>query len=109
MDWEKCFTIAYHWSYDAEERVLPFEQKIKLMIDCFVRGGNVLLNVAPDPEGEIPASQVERLKQIGAFMRKNGEAIYGTQGGAARAGRPYLWYDLQGKPSIFACSKYASF
>jgi alpha-L-fucosidase len=81
IDWEKCFTIAYHWSYDAEEKVLPLENIIKIMIDCFVRGGNVLLNVAPNPDGEIPASQVERLKQIGAFMKKNGEAIYGTRSG----------------------------
>ncbi len=81
IDWEKNFTIAYHWSYEPQERVLPIEKIIKLMIDCFVRGGNVLLNVAPNPDGEIPASQVERLKQIGAFMRKNGEAIYGTRSG----------------------------
>jgi alpha-L-fucosidase len=81
IDWEKCFTIAYHWSYDPQERVIPLESIIKLMIDCFVRGGNVLLNVAPDPDGEIPATQVERLKEIGAFMKKNGEAIYGTQAG----------------------------
>ncbi|WP_199619376.1 alpha-L-fucosidase [Paenibacillus alkalitolerans] len=81
IDWEKCFTIAYHWSYDPKERVMPLEDIIKIMIDCFVRGGNVLLNVAPDPDGEIPASQVERLKQIGEFMKKNGEAIYGTRSG----------------------------
>ncbi|MGM0879937.1 MAG: alpha-L-fucosidase [Bacillota bacterium] len=81
IDWEKCFTIAHHWSYDPEERVMPLEGIIKIMIDCFVRGGNVLLNVAPNPDGEIPASQVERLKQIGAFMKKNGEAIYGTRPG----------------------------
>lgn len=81
VDWEKCFTIAYHWSYDPQERVMPLEDIIKIMIDCFVRGGNVLLNVAPDPDGEIPAGQVERMKQIGAFMKKNGEAIYGTRPG----------------------------
>ncbi|MDQ0900989.1 MULTISPECIES: alpha-L-fucosidase [unclassified Paenibacillus] len=81
IDWEKNFTIAYHWSYEPQERVLPIEKIIKIMIDCFVRGGNVLLNVAPNPDGEIPASQKERLKQIGAFMRKNGEAIYGTRPG----------------------------
>jgi alpha-L-fucosidase len=81
IDWEKNFTIAYHWSYEPDERVMPLENIIKLMIDCFVRGGNVLLNVAPNPHGEIPASQVERLKQIGAFMKKNGEAIYGTRAG----------------------------
>jgi alpha-L-fucosidase len=81
IDWEKNFTIAYHWSYDNEERVMPLEQIIRLMIDTFVRGGNVLLNVAPNPAGEIPENQKERLKQIGEFMKKNGEAIYGTRPG----------------------------
>lgn len=81
INWEKCFSIGTHWSYDPQERVMPLEEIIKIMIDCFVRGGNVLLNVAPNPDGEIPSSQVERLKQIGAFMRKNGEAIYGTTAG----------------------------
>jgi alpha-L-fucosidase len=81
FDWEKCFSIAPFWSYAAEERVLPIEQTIRLMVDCFIRGGNVLLNVAPSPEGTIPASQQEQLKQIGQFMKKNGEAIYGTRPG----------------------------
>nr|WP_273387024.1 alpha-L-fucosidase [Cohnella zeiphila] len=81
IDWEKCFSMAYHWSYDPLERVMPLEEIIKIMVDCFVRGGNVLLNIAPHPDGGIPVNQVEQLKQIGAFMRKNGEAIYGTSAG----------------------------
>lgn len=81
FDWEKCFTIAYHWSYDPHDHVLPIEKIIKLMVDCFVRGGNVLLNVAPNPDGEIPANQKEHLKLIGKFMKQNGEAIYGTRPG----------------------------
>lgn len=81
FDWEKCFTIAYHWSYEPEERVLPIEQIIDLMVNSFVRGGNVLLNVAPNPNGEIPQSQKEQLKLIGQFMKKNGEAIYDTRPG----------------------------
>ncbi|WP_435167652.1 alpha-L-fucosidase [Paenibacillus glycanilyticus] len=79
--WEKCFSIPYHWSYDKQERVMPLDQIIKIMIDCFVRGGNVLLNIAPHPDGRIPENQVEHLKHIGAFMKKNGEAIYGTSAG----------------------------
>lgn len=81
FDWEKCFTIACFWSYDAQERVLPIEQTIRLMVDTFVRGGNVLLNVAPSPEGAIPSNQKEQLRLIGQFMKKNGEAIYGTRPG----------------------------
>ncbi|WP_181469863.1 alpha-L-fucosidase [Paenibacillus sp. MDMC362] len=54
IDWEKCSSIGMHWSYDPKEWVMPLEEIIKTMIDCFVRGGNVLLNVAPNPDGEIP-------------------------------------------------------
>ena len=51
---------------------------IRNLIDCASKGGNYLLNVGPTGEGLIPAPSVERLKQIGDWMKVNGEAIYGT-------------------------------
>src|SRR5690606_28990067 len=79
--WEKCFSIASYWSYDAEGRLMPIEQILTLMINCFIRGGNVLLNVAPTADGEIPLNQRNHLQAIGQFMQQYGEAIYGTRPG----------------------------
>ena len=47
-------------------------------MDIASKGGNYLLNVGPTSEGLIPAPSVERLKEIGQWMKVNGEAIYGT-------------------------------
>jgi alpha-L-fucosidase len=44
-------------------------------------GGNLLLNVGPAPDGLIDTAQVQRLKEIGEWLRKYGESVYGTRGG----------------------------
>ena len=48
-------------------------------MDVVGKGGNFLLNVGPQPNGELPAEAVQRMKEIGAWMRINGEAIYGSR------------------------------
>jgi alpha-L-fucosidase len=48
-------------------------------VDIVGKGGNFLLNVGPQPDGELPAATAQRLKEIGAWMKVNGEAIYGTR------------------------------
>ena len=51
---------------------------IRNLVDCSSKGGNYLLNVGPTSEGLIPQPSVERLAEIGRWMKVNGEAIYGT-------------------------------
>lgn len=51
---------------------------LRNLVDIVSKGGNYLLNVGPTAQGEIPAASIERLKQVGAWMKVNGEAIYGT-------------------------------
>jgi hypothetical protein len=48
------------------------------LVDIASKGGNYLLNVGPTAEGEIPPPSIERLKEVGAWMKVNGESIYGT-------------------------------
>ena len=49
------------------------------MVDIVAKGGNYLLNVGPSPEGTLPPTAVERMHEIGQWMKINGEAIYGTR------------------------------
>lgn len=77
--WETCMTLNGHWGYKKDdEKWKPTEMLVRNLIDITSKGGNFLLNVGPTGEGIIPGPSVERLKEVGDWMRLNGEAIYGT-------------------------------
>ncbi len=79
--WEKCFSLLHSWGYNADRYVMPYEVVMPLLVNTWMRGGNVLLNVGPNADGEIPPEQTAVLEKIGAFLRLNGEAIYRTMPG----------------------------
>jgi len=77
--WETCLTLNGHWGYKkGDENWKPAETLVRNLIDIASKGGNFLLNVGPTGQGLIPAPSVERLKEVGAWMKVNGEAIRGT-------------------------------
>jgi alpha-L-fucosidase len=80
MDWETCMTMNDHWGYNKfDTRWKSSRELIRMLIDITSKGGNFLLNVGPTAEGLIPQPSVDRLRDIGAWLKINGEAIYGTQ------------------------------
>ncbi len=79
-DWETCMTMNDTWGYKSyDENWKSSRDLIRNLIDIASKGGNYLLNVGPTPEGLIPQPSIDRLKDMGDWMRANGEAIYGTQ------------------------------
>ena len=79
-DWETCMTMNGTWGYKSyDDKWKSTEILIRNLLDIASKGGNYLLNVGPKADGEFPAESIERLKAIGAWMKVNGEAIYGTQ------------------------------
>jgi alpha-L-fucosidase len=79
VDWESCITINDHWGYNrADKNSKSSEALIRILVDVVSKGGNLLLNVGPKPDGTFPEESVERLKAIGRWMKVNGEAIHGT-------------------------------
>lgn len=79
MDWETCMTMNDTWGYvKHDNNWKSADTLIKNLVDIASKGGNYLLNVGPNALGEIPQESVERLKTIGAWLKRNGEAIYGT-------------------------------
>jgi alpha-L-fucosidase len=78
-DWETCMTMNTTWGYKSfDNKWKSTETLIRNLVDIASKGGNYLLNVGPTSEGLIPQPSVERLKEIGQWMKVNGAAIYGT-------------------------------
>jgi len=78
-DWETCMTMNDTWGFKSyDHNWKSTEMILRNLVDIASKGGNYLLNVGPTSEGLIPGPSVERLKAVGAWMKVNGEAIYGT-------------------------------
>jgi alpha-L-fucosidase len=85
--WESCMTISAHgqWAWGGpKDGVKSQADCIQMLIRCAGGDGNMLLNIGPEPTGAIEDCQLERLKEIGAWMAKCGESIYGTRGGPCK-------------------------
>ncbi len=84
-DWESCMTMNNTWGYKSyDHNWKSTETLVQNLVDIASKGGNYLLNVGPTAEGLIPEPSMERLKEIGTWMSKNGEAIYGTSASPCR-------------------------
>ena len=80
VDWETCMTMNDHWGYNKNDHNWKSAKElIRMLTDIASKGGNYLLNVGPTSEGVFPAAAVERLKEIGDWMKVNGESIYDTK------------------------------
>jgi alpha-L-fucosidase len=78
--WEACITMTSHWwGYDAHEtNYKSTTDLIRTLVDVVSKGGNLLLNIGPRPDGTIQKEFVDRLYGIGAWLQVNGESIYST-------------------------------
>ncbi len=80
VDWESCMTMNNHWGYNKHDQNWKSSTTlIRNLIDCASKGGNYLLNIGPTSEGVFPQPCIDRLEEIGKWMKVNHEAIYGTQ------------------------------
>lgn len=77
--WETCMTMGNSWSYAPNDDYKPTGKLIHLLVDIVAKGGNFLLNIGPNAEGELPPVSLQRLKEIGDWMQVNGSAIYSTR------------------------------
>lgn len=79
-NWESCMTMNGTWGFKKNDNNWKTTQTlIRNLIDIASKGGNYLLNVGPTDEGLIPQQSIERLQQMGTWLKVNGDAIYGSK------------------------------
>jgi alpha-L-fucosidase len=80
--WELCVTVNDSWGYKAHDtNVKSVRQLVQLFVEVFAGGGNLLLDVGPTQDGTIPEESASRLRELGAWIRRNVEAVYSTERG----------------------------
>lgn len=84
IHWESAVTITTSgsWHFESNDVVLrSTKDLLHRLINAAGNGGNLLVNIGPDDQGVIPKNMEERLKEMGDWLRVNGEAIYETEPG----------------------------
>jgi alpha-L-fucosidase len=84
--WETCMTICDQWAWKTNDRLKSLKECIQALVASVGGDGNFLFNVGPMPTGQIEPRQVERLKEMGDWLTRYGESIYGTRGGPFKSG-----------------------
>jgi alpha-L-fucosidase len=105
--WETCLTINETWAYNPADRANKSARELVVTLaEVAAKGGNLLLNVGPTPDGEIPPEFASRLRVLGAWMDRNGEAIFapgtglppGAFAGPTTGGEEALYLHVPGRP-----------
>lgn len=86
---ETCETMNGMWGYKiADQNYKSTKELIHYLVKAAGKGANLLMNIGPQPNGEMPATAIDRLKEMGKWMNVYGETIYGTRAGLVE---PHPW------------------
>ncbi|HUV41434.1 MAG TPA: alpha-L-fucosidase [Sedimentisphaerales bacterium] len=79
VDWESCMTMNDTWGYKSyDNNWKSTKELLRALVHIAGKGGNFLLNVGPTAEGLIPQPSLQRLAEMGQWLKVNGQAVYGT-------------------------------
>ena len=79
VPWETCTTVGEKFSFHYTDHFKSGRELVHLLLNVVSKGGNLALNLAPQPDGELPAPAVRSLREMGAWLALFGEGIYGTR------------------------------
>ena len=77
--WESCMILGGGWSFSFNATMMPSRKVIHMLTDIVAKGGNLLLNIGPGPDGTWYDEAYDRLRETGKWLSINGDAIYGTR------------------------------
>jgi len=77
--WESCMILGGGWSFSFNATMMPSRKVIHMLTDIVAKGGNLLLNIGPGPDGTWYDEAYDRLRETGKWLSVNGEAIYGSR------------------------------
>jgi alpha-L-fucosidase len=100
--WESCMTTSIQWSYQPEADVRTPREIIRNLISIRARGGNMLLNVGPRPDGRIADPDVDRLRELGLWMMLYGESVRGVRPWKVTNEGDVWFTERRGEGSVYA-------
>ena len=106
LKWECCRGIGHSFGYnrdEGDERLLAEDELIHMFVDVVSKNGNLLLNVGPRADGSIPENQAGRLRALGSWLARNGEAIFDTRPWKRAVGKTSQGLDLRFTATDEAC------
>lgn len=100
VPWETCIPVGRHFSFHYTDEFKTGRQLVHLLLEVVSKGGNLALNIAPQPDGLLPQNAVRSLRELGAWLRLFGEGIYETHT-CAPYGEEGIFYTQKGN-RVFA-------
>ena len=79
VPWESCLTLGADFTYEYADRYKSPRELVNTLVGIVAKGGNLALNVSPQPDGRIPVDAMDSLRGLGKWLKVYGEAIYGTR------------------------------
>lgn len=79
VPWESCITVSNTFGYRFNEQYKTPKQIAEIFVEVICKGGNLALNIAPQPNGVLPAEALFVLSDFGQWVKENEKAIYGTR------------------------------
>jgi len=100
--WESCMTTSWQWSYQPNPDIRTAREVIENLIHIRARGGNLLLNVGPRPDGRIAPPDEALLRELGLWMMLYGEAIKGVRPWTVTNEGDIWLTSLRGEETVYA-------
>ncbi|MEN0054888.1 MAG: alpha-L-fucosidase [Mucilaginibacter sp.] len=100
--WESCITMGNSWSYVPGDHYKSVQKIVQLLVKIVSRGGNLLMNIGPGPDGDWDPVAYQRLQGISAWMKINGEGIYGSKSVAPYSTSNVFYTQAKNNKAIYA-------